>query len=153
MQSSVETISLEDEWPTRIAPCERFGLRCPDCEGGVLVLRESKTYGLYYGCCRSECRGYLTANKDGSPHGIAADAETRKWRRLAHQTFDHLWQGEDAPMTRAAAYLWMTTRLGIIDTKTIGDLDREKCERLVTLVKQSFPRSRTAYDRLAEESF
>lgn len=159
MQSAIEVISIEDASPCRIAPCERFDLRCPDC-GDFLRLIHVKAHDTYFYGCRlfvqTGCKGSHTANKDGSPRGVPGNAETRKWRRLAHETFDRLWKEEPCRMTREQAYFWLGLRFNLSLNQRdqgIGGMDARQCERLIELVKQEYPEFRTSWDRLGDESF
>lgn len=151
LQKAVEVVSFETDPRTRKVPGERFDLRCPDCEWGVLQLREYRG-GFFYSCNRYDlgCRGSHTAKPDGSPRGVPANAQTRRARRDAHQTFDRIWQGPNAKMDRMAAYEWMQAKLFLRNWTTISSLTREQCEQLVELVKREFPEYRTAWDRLGE---
>lgn len=153
MANNYEDVGFEEELPVKLAPNERYDLRCPDC-GDFLRLFRYKLLGeggLAYGCRRysdTGCKGNLSANSDGSPRGVPGDAETRRWRRMAHETFDHLWSGKDARMSKDDAYVWLRRRFDLLDGQGIGFLDRQRCERLVELVKAEWPEHRTAWDRL-----
>lgn len=59
-------------------------LECPDC-GADMVLRESE-HGYFYGCTnwsKTGCKGSHSADENGMPFGIPADAHTRKLRKAA----------------------------------------------------------------------
>jgi len=154
MDTDIETVSFEDAAPTRLAPRERFDLRCPDC-GDFLRLVANRG-SLFYGCRQwraTGCKGNHSANSDGSPRGIPADAETRRWRKLAHETFGRLWTGENPRMTKHDAYFWMALRLNLSlnqRDRGVGCLTRQQCEWLIEAVKREFPEYRTAWDRLGE---
>jgi hypothetical protein len=59
------------------------------------------SYGMIWIC--RPCSAYVGVHK-GTENalGTLADAETRKWRRKAHEAFDPLWQS--GRMTRREAY-------------------------------------------------
>jgi len=64
------------------------------------------------------------------PLGRMADAQTREARFNAHKVFDRMWRGR-APMTRAEAYTWMATTLGLDPADAhIGMLTADQCEEL-----------------------
>lgn len=87
---------------------------------------------------------------------MPADAETRKWRTLAHESFDRLWNSTQPRMTRRDAYFWMALRLNLSinqQDRGIGGLNRQQCEWLIEAVKREFPECRNAWDRLSDESF
>lgn len=154
---SHEDVGFEEEVPVKVAPNERYDLRCPDC-GDFLRLTRLKFLGqeaLVYGCRRYPmgCRGSLSAHKDGSPRGFPADAETRRWRRMAHETFDRLWSGKNAHTTKENAYVWLRRRFDLLEGQGIGYLDRQRCEKLIELVKADWPEHRTVWDRLLGNSF
>jgi ssDNA-binding Zn-finger/Zn-ribbon topoisomerase 1 len=143
----IEDISLDDA-PVPTKPGERFDLRCPDC-GDFLRLREPPGR-LFYGC-RSwpVCHGAHAANPDGSPTGTPANAETRRWRVLAHETFDRLWRGPKARMSERQAYLWIDRKLGFKPGEgRIARLTLEQCQRLISLAKEEYPELRSGWDRL-----
>jgi len=156
MLTDVETVSFEDEFPQKLAPREQFNLRCPDC-GDFLRLTASREAGnFFYGCRQwstTGCKGNHAANKDGSPRGVPANAETRRWRKLAHEFFDRLWSGPTPRMTKNDAYFWMALRLNLSlnqRDRGIGCLDRQQCEWLIEVIKKEFPEYRTAWDMLGE---
>ena len=79
---------------------------CPYCQKPAklidsAVVYRGTSYGLIWDC--RPCDAYVGVHK-GTENalGTLADAETRKWRRLAHAAFDPLWQ--TGKMTRREAY-------------------------------------------------
>ena len=130
-------------------PKERFDLPCGDC-GAFMRLRQGD-YGPYYQCSRRAdgCRGNHSARPDGSPSGVPGNAETRRWRRLAHETFDRLWKGETARMTADQAYEWLAWKMKLSrEEGNIGRFSQAQCEQLIALVKAAFPEFRNGWDRL-----
>jgi hypothetical protein len=96
-------------------------------------LTESK-FGIGYKCKRVECRGSHGAHPDGSPHGIPADARTRKSRSEAHEVFDRVWR--IGGLSRTEAYTWMRQKTGIYH---ISEASTEQCRTLIRTVYESFP--------------
>lgn len=143
-----EDIGFSDA-PAQHLPEEQFNLQCADC-GALMRLRQGN-YGPYYQCVRRSegCRGNHSAKPDGSPTGIPANAETRRWRVLAHETFDRIWKGEAAPMTERQAYEWLCWKMGLSkDEGFIGRFTQTQCEKLIFTVKQEYPEFRNGWDRL-----
>ena len=146
-----EDVGFDDIVPMKKLPEERYNLVCPDC-GAPMRLRPTGHYGKpFYGCTRWQvgCRANHQANADGSPVGVPANQETRKWRSLAHETFDRLWEGPEAKMTRHEAYLWLRAE----GFRTIGQMSVVDCQKLVARLKQVWPEYRTAWDRLDSGPF
>ncbi len=83
---------LENPQPSRASPKRSMrGLPCPDC-GGTLYLRNGK-FGLFYGCenySKTLCRGSVSADRQGLPLGVPADAATRRARYLVRTAINHL---------------------------------------------------------------
>lgn len=75
---------LENKQQLRVAPKRSVGgLPCPDC-GGTLHLRTGK-FGFFYGCenySKTLCRGSVSADANGIPTGVPANAATRRARYL-----------------------------------------------------------------------
>lgn len=147
---AIEDVSFSDA-PVAHLPKERFDLPCGDC-GARMRLRQG-TYGPYYQCSRRSegCSGNHSARADGSPSGVPGNAETRRWRRLAHKTFDRLWNGDGAWLTSEQAYEWLCWKMRLPKEEGhIGRFTQAQCEQLILLVKQSFPEFRTHWDRLLD---
>ena len=142
--------------PVAHRPRERFDLRCPDC-GDFLRLRDLGPDKLFYGCRRwadTGCKANHGANPDGSPRGIPADAETRKWRTEAHRVFDRLWTAPDPMMTKTAAYEWLRGAFSLSEANGhIGMFTKDQCVELIRLVKQRWPQYQNVWDRLLGDSF
>lgn len=111
-------------------PTERDVI-CPEC-GEKMVLRNSR-YGWFYGCSAfPKCRAAHGAHPNGEPLGIPADSKTKNWRVKAHNEFDKLWKGQDAPMIRSEAYRWMIDTLAIPkDDAHIAKFSAEQCQTLI----------------------
>lgn len=79
---------IQDNWLESLSPKPppvrtHQGLPCPDCDG-MLYLRTGK-FGLFYGCenySKTLCRGSVSANAQGVPWGVPANAATRRARYL-----------------------------------------------------------------------
>jgi ssDNA-binding Zn-finger/Zn-ribbon topoisomerase 1 len=150
---TLENYSGGQRYPSRLSgACSH--LKCGDC-GARLVLCTSH-HGPFYGCERyPECRGTLSAYRDGSPMGTPGNRATRVARRRVHDAFDRLWRGTEgqARMTRAQAYAWLREEMGLsLDAAHIGNFTIEQCTALTTLLAERFPETRSVWDRLQDDS-
>lgn len=150
----VEDITMDEPLATRsIYPCERFDLKCADC-GSPMRIRTSKKYNRpFYGCTRyPECDGTHGAHPDGRPLGIPATKEVKKARQKAHALFDKIWQ--ENIMSRAQAYAWLRRKMKLSEGEGhISNFGKEQCEKLMGLVRESFPQFKTIWDRILEGPF
>ncbi len=151
-----EDVGFDDEPIGLGLPGERFDLKCPEC-GAMLRLKTSRN-GVFYGCetwGTTGCKGSHGAHSDGSPLGVPADQATKRARIQAHRAFDQLWKpdgGRKPLMTRAEAYEWMRLAMKIARLQAhISMFTQDQCTKLVRLVKQKFPATKTLWDRLAED--
>lgn len=113
-------------------------LDCPECEG-TLVLRDSK-YGPFYGCCNfPQCKAAHGAYPDGSPLGIPADKETKRWREKCHEVFDRLWKDHSYGYSRKQAYrvLQVVTDLPKEDAH-ISKFDIKTCKYVIKEIKRLY---------------
>lgn len=154
-EEPIEDVSF-DSCPIGLGlPGERFDLKCPECNGD-LRLRRSK-HGVFYGCenWTSGCKGSHGAHPDGRPLGSPANAATKKARMQAHRLFDRLWQPygkTPAKMSRAQAYTWLCKAMQLSNYEAhIGRFDIAQCQQLIEAVKQRFPWTKTAWDRLLDD--
>ena len=95
------------------------------------VVYHGKSYGMIYLC--PKCGAYVGVHKGTAiPLGILADAELRKWKKIAHDAFDQLWI--DGLMSRSAAYVWLAEAMGksIVETH-IGMFRLNECEAATEL--------------------
>lgn len=111
---------------------QEHDLECPDC-GAVMALRDDG-WGVRYRCTSGGCRGAHGAHPDGSPHGVPADAATRRARSEAHEVFDRTWK--IGGLTRSQAYAWMRETVGC---GHVSEMSREQCRALVAAVYERFP--------------
>ena len=64
------------------------------------------------------------------PLGRLANRELRLAKSAAHEAFDPLWKGRDAPMVRTAAYAWLADELGIDRADChLGMFDVKQCRQ------------------------
>lgn len=111
-------------------------LPCPDCNG-QLILKNSKQYGLFYGCERfPKCRGTHRAHPNGEPLGIPGDKATRWWRIQAHKALEKLFTGQHPLMTKDEAYLYMQELMDLNEQDGhISRFNIEQCNRLIELLQ------------------
>lgn len=110
---------------------------CGDC-GAAMELSKGR-FGWFLRCERfPRCRGTHAVHQDTlEPTGTPADAETRRWRRIAHDSFDRLWI--DGHMARPDAYEMLAEKLGIdVDDAHIGSFDLARCKRVLDIVDAYF---------------
>ena len=118
---------------------------CPYCKERA-VLRDSsvvyrRSYGPIWICF--DCDAYVGVHQDSKnylPLGTLADAETRKWRERAHDTFDPLWQRKmeqesiSKSQARKLGYKWLAGQLNISVKKChIAMFDMEQCQKVVEI--------------------
>ena len=90
-------------------------------------------YGLRWSCSVPDCNVIWWGNKDTTP----ADYETRQARKGAHATFDRLWQGPDAVMSRGEAYEWLQRTFELSpENAHIGLFTKAQCEDLCYAVRR-----------------
>lgn len=107
------------------------GRLCAYC-GRKTMLRKTQ-YGWQWACL--PCGAWVGCHK-GTSHalGRVADAELRRWKMVAHDWFDPLWQ--NGGFSRSGAYHWLAKNLGLtVDECHIGMFDVATCEKVVTLAK------------------
>lgn len=96
-----------------------------------MALKPSR-YGIFYGCTEfPDCTATHGAHKDGTPLGIPANAETKKWRIEAHKAFDKLWKNGGC-MSRKQAYRHLRERMNLTAMEChIGRFDISQCKRVI----------------------
>lgn len=92
-----------------------------------------KSYGKIYIC--SPCNAYVGVHKGSDkPLGRLANAELRRWKKLAHSAFDPMWQRGLFRGRRKQAYKWLSQKMGLPVEKThIGMFDVKQCQRVVEI--------------------
>lgn len=118
-------------------------IKCDDCgsprvhlqKRGFMGLRVTRTWDLIWHCM--DCKALVGCHEGTDiPMGLMADAMTRDARFQAHGSFDNLWRGRGARMSRAEAYAWMASTLAIpAEQAHIGMLSERQCEALIEAVK------------------
>ena len=113
---------------------------CPEC-GSPMILKPSKfKRGYYYGCSRHPvCHGSHGAHPNGSPLGVPANAETKRWRIKAHEVFNRLYAfyppGKMRRKARSQAYRFLQEIMDLSkDEAHIGRFNIEQCQRLIELL-------------------
>jgi len=86
--------------------------------------------------CRT-CDAYVGVHKGTDrPLGRLADAELRHWRKVAHASFDPLWQLGTFLGRRGDAYRWLAEQMGLPEEKThIGMFDVSQCQQVIILTE------------------
>jgi len=117
---------------------------CPEC-GAPMVLREARSdrairKGPFWGCSRfPSCKATHGAHPDGQPLGLPADKETKRWRIVAHEAFDRLWEPA-GPSARAAAYRWLSRSMALTEAEChIGRFSIEQCKQVIELAIDQRP--------------
>jgi len=103
----------------------------------------SKSYGQAYICLNyPKCDAYVGAHRHTlEPLGILADASLRKWKSIAHASFDTLWQGSG--MSRTKAYKELERVMGLKkDEAHIGYFNVEQCQELVRKLNGPFTKDK-----------
>lgn len=112
---------------------------CDYCNSKVKLVKGDKVHPeiselhdqWFYVC--TNCFARVGCHKNSKrPLGRLADAKLRRYRKMAHDSFDALWKSK--LMKRQAAYEWLAKRLGIPKSKChIGNFDTDTCEKVVIL--------------------
>ncbi len=127
------------------------GVKCPYCGGQAKLVGGKAIYPhradlharKFWQC--APCDAYVGCHKpnpqlgfDGTqPLGRLANAELRKAKSAAHESFDPIWQEEH--MSRRAAYAWLAKALGIpVERCHIGEFDVALCRRVESLSEAYF---------------
>ena len=115
---------------------------CPYCNASAELVNSREIYGTRdknYGAfwlCR-HCDAYVGTHKNSknyAPLGRLADKELRRWKQVAHNALDPLWQS--GRMTRHEAYAYMSRLMGIPREQAhIGHFDTEQCKTLISLLR------------------
>ena len=94
-----------------------------------------KSYGMIYLC--SPCDAYVgTHKRTDTPLGRLANAELRKWKKLAHAYFDPIWQHGRFKKRRGDAYKWLSEQMKLPVSEThIGMFDVEQCRQVVSIME------------------
>jgi ssDNA-binding Zn-finger/Zn-ribbon topoisomerase 1 len=103
-----------------------------------MVLRSTSKYRygngqkrFFWGCCAyPKCKGVHGAHPDGTPLGIPANLETKRWRQAAHELFDQLWKS--GAHSREEAYEELQRRMKMTKEEAhIGRFTKEQCIELI----------------------
>jgi hypothetical protein len=87
-------------------------------------------YGKNFYLC--QCGAYCGTHRGTSkPLGYPCGPVTRKARLGAHDAFDRLWRGKDAPMRRGDAYRWLAEAMNMTrDECHIGMMTAEQAGKV-----------------------
>jgi len=114
------------------------GPACPDC-GSVMVFFPKARFRPFWGCSKwrkTGCRGAVAADLEGTPLSPPVRTEVRQLREAAHDTFDQLWQGPGAVMSRGSAYRWLQQVMGMSEEDAhIAKFGADECRRVLELVE------------------
>lgn len=118
-------------------------VECPYCRqkaelvgGAKIYPHRADLYQLKFWHCKP-CGAYVGCHKPSRhngfdptvPLGRLADAQLRKAKSAAHETFDRIWK--EGYKTRSEAYAWLATNLNIkIEDCHIGEFDVDKCNQV-----------------------
>ena len=94
-----------------------------------------RSYGMIYFC--RQCDAYVGVHEGTDrPLGRLANAELRRWKKLAHSHFDPIWRHGRFKGRRNDAYAWLAERMGLPKNKThIGMFDVPQCVRVVEIME------------------
>lgn len=128
-------------------------VNCPYCNrsaelvtGQTIYPNRPDLHHRRFWLCRP-CDAYVGCHPPGAvrkhewePMGTLADAETRIWRRRAHQAFDPLWRHGAKRLRskrRRRAYHWLAHQLGMRFSEChIGRFDIATCMQVVDLCRR-----------------
>jgi hypothetical protein len=116
--------------------------KCPYCGEKPELVDSIVVYGKSYGnmyLCKP-CDAYVGTHwGTHKPLGRLANDELRAWKKVAHASFDPLWQrkmkkGYSKAVARGKAYKWLSRSMGIHPDYThIGMFDIDQCMKVVAL--------------------
>lgn len=111
------------------------GVTCPYCRCPTALMDSAVIYGRSYGkiyYCLI-CGAYVGCHPGSSrPLGTPANKALRTARHMAHQAFDPM--RKFRKMSRAAAYAWLSEKMGLPPEKThIGMFDLEQCAEVLRI--------------------
>lgn len=115
--------------------------RCLFCRSKVSLIDSARVFGCSYGFIYL-CNAYPQCDARVScypgtikPLGTLADKELRRWRRLAHQKFDPLWNMGIFPC-RNAAYIWLSKVMRLpLERTHIAMFNIRQCQRAITCIE------------------
>ena len=114
---------------------------CPFCGQPARWVNNKEIYGgksfgkSYMAWWCKPCDARVGCHQNSKrPLGTMADAETRRWRRMAHEAFDPLWKG--GWMKRDRAYKRLARRMRIEEEVHIGAADVAMCKRIIKAVSE-----------------
>lgn len=114
-------------------------MRCPDCQGGVLLLKPkpaswSGKSRLVYLCSRA-CGGLLSAHDDGTPMGKPAPKHIRQRRKTLHDVHvDPVWKSAKNPSDeRRRVYMYLSDAIGV-EYHTANLTTDEECDQIERLM-------------------
>lgn len=112
---------------------------CPYCNGFTVYVDSAEIYGTSYGMiylCRP-CDAYVGVHEGTNrAKGMLANAELRKWRKMAHFHFDQVWKEkkDKDPNARKSMYARLAYLMKLPEEQThIGMFDVEQCKTVVEL--------------------
>lgn len=115
---------------------------CPYCEKDAVLTDSKEIYKRSYGLiwiCRP-CKAWVgvhSGSPDHQPLGRLADAELRRWKMRAHESFDVLWKSKE--MKRRKAYKWLAGKLRLPAAQChIGLFDVDMCKKVVEVSASYF---------------
>jgi hypothetical protein len=114
--------------------------RCPVChKEGEWVSNEvvygkqmGESYMIYY--CEEHNTRVGCHKNSRTALGEMAGEETRKLRRYAHQIFDPLWKGDNAPLTRGQAYKLLHDKFDKI--VHFGESSEDDCNDMIPFIHE-----------------
>lgn len=118
---------------------------CRYCGGDVQKVDDEELYGESYGselylCQDERCQARVGCHPDGSPLGILADRELRRWRSVAHEAFDPIHDAWDSDISRDGAGYYIQQALDVPEAKThIGMLNISEVKNLIFWLMKEGP--------------
>ena len=115
-------------------------VRCGECDA-PMILRHTVKHRypdgkprLFFGCSNyPDCKGTHGAHPDGTPVGVPADPETKKYRRSAHEAFD-AWRDRRF-LNKNRGYHLLSAAMEV-DELHIGACDIDDCKKIIELCNQ-----------------
>lgn len=112
--------------------CQYCGKKTEKVLGLVIYPHRKDLFDKTFYLCKP-CKAWVGCHpKSEIPLGEVANAKTRRFRGLAHLSFDEVWIS--GKLKRQEAYRWLQEKMGLDqDSCHIGKFNTSQCEKVIEL--------------------
>lgn len=103
---------------------------CDVCCSNDCKFSRNTGHNSYWYCPHCGASVGVHDDNPSRPMGVMAQRTTRRYRKIAHEAFDRLWQ--DGHMSRNAAYSWLARQLGV-ERANISSLTLDQLKSVVVV--------------------